>query len=127
LSTVILFCNESPGTSMKLGPGDIKDGRVIVFDRGYAELDDTAPDFALRMSWVNTPGCPHIEVMTEAERPAPFNPNDLACPATVTSEENLTGSRHIVRSQVPCTFRAPTEQEIHGHLLAVHAPKKVEG
>jgi hypothetical protein len=110
---------------MKLGPGDVKDGRVIVFQNGYADLDDEAPDFAERMNWVNSPGCPHIEIVTEETAAAhrPYNPADKQCPETVPTTENLTGTRHEIRGTVPCDFRAPTDREIHQHMLAVHKPK----
>jgi hypothetical protein len=67
MATVILHCAGSPNYSGHVGPGDAKDGQEIRFDRGFAQLDDEADDFAKRMSWVNTPGCPHIEIVTEAE------------------------------------------------------------
>jgi hypothetical protein len=68
MGTVILWCKEVPTTNMKLGPGDVKDGKVIVFANGYAEVDEDEPDFAERMSWVNTPGCPHIEIVSAEQR-----------------------------------------------------------
>jgi hypothetical protein len=67
MATTILWCKEAPNTCMKLGPGDVKNGKVIVIQNGFAEVDEDLPDFAERMSWVNTPGCPHIEIVTEAE------------------------------------------------------------
>jgi hypothetical protein len=108
----ILWCKETPG--LKLGPGNVQDGKVIVFKNGYAEVSEDLPDFAERMSWVNTPGCPHIEIITEETAAAhlPYNPNDKQCPETVPTDENLTGSMHEIRGSVPCTFRAPTTREI---------------
>jgi hypothetical protein len=125
MAIVTLWCKGAPTTSLKLGPGDVKNGKVIVFSKGYAELDDQAPDFAERMSWVNSPGCPHIEVIDpdDPDAPRPFDPNDQACPETVLTLENLTGSRHEIRGWVPCTFRAPTTREIHRHQLSVHRNK----
>jgi len=61
MAIVHLFCKESNG--LTLGPGDKYGPRVIQFTDHYAALDDTAPDFAEKMSWVNTPGCPPIEVV----------------------------------------------------------------
>ena len=66
MATITLQCTETPG--VWVGPGDVKDGRVIHFVKSFAELDDTAPDFAERMSWINTPGCPFIKVVTPEER-----------------------------------------------------------
>jgi len=66
MSKILLYCPELG----HVGPGSQKDGQEIWFHGGWAELDDTAPDFGKRMSWINGPGCPLIQVKTEAERDA---------------------------------------------------------
>jgi hypothetical protein len=65
MTTVNLYCKDAAG--LHLGPGLPDSEKVINFLGGYAELDDEAPDFAERMSWVNSRGCPPIVILTDAE------------------------------------------------------------
>jgi hypothetical protein len=66
MAKIILYCADSNG--LTLGPGNKGTDQVIQFSDHYAELDDSAASFSEQMSWVNTRGCPHIEIVTEAEQ-----------------------------------------------------------
>ena len=79
--SVYLFCKETSG--LHLGPGlpgtSDRHGRTCIDfqpaphkrgstpDGGFATLDEAEPGFDRMMSWVNGPGCPHIDVLTEEE------------------------------------------------------------
>jgi hypothetical protein len=77
MSTITLFCEESNG--LTLGPGDKGSPRVIQFANHYADLDTDDPLFDEKMSWVNTRGCPHIEVMDTDEAKV-TDPDAFPCP-----------------------------------------------
>jgi hypothetical protein len=74
---VTLFCKDAPG--LKLGPGLPNSDRVITFANGYADVAEDDPLFAEKLSWINGPGCPHIEVM-EADEAKTTDPDAFACP-----------------------------------------------
>jgi hypothetical protein len=127
MATVILYCKDTPG--LKLGPGVIGDPRtgnqVIVFENGYADVAEDDPLFAAKMSWLNGPGCPLIKVVDgSVDAPAPFDPRDIACPETVETSENLTGTIHEVRGTAPCPARFKTQKEADQHQLRAHRPTK---
>jgi hypothetical protein len=126
VALVTWFCKEAAG--LTLGTyDDIKDPRLIKFKNGYAELDDQADYYPLQLQWIagaaNAYGIRCLGP-SDAER-RPFNPDDLSCPISVPTDVEAPDlmAGHYVRNQVACTFRAPTEQEISAHMLAVHAPK----
>lgn len=72
-----LFCKGTPG--LKLGPGLPGSDRVIMFVNGYADVDESDPFFDEKMSWLNGPGCPHIEIM-EADEAKTTDPDAFLCP-----------------------------------------------
>jgi hypothetical protein len=71
VAIVHLFCRESTG--LTLGPGEKYGPRVIQFTDHYADLDTEAPDYAEKLSWINGPGCPPIEIVATVNIP----PHDL--------------------------------------------------
>lgn len=126
MALVTWFCREAAG--LTLGTyDDIKDPRLIKFKAGYVDLDDQADYYPLQLQWIagaaNAFGIRCLGPSDSERRP--FSAADLSCPVSVptTAEASDAIQGHFVRNQVACTFRAPTEQEISQHMLAVHAPK----
>ena len=102
MAKVTLWCPETP--ELKLGPGVPPDPNVIVFVNGYAELDDTDPMFATKMSWTHSFGVPSpIRVMEEDEARAD-DPNAVFCPA--------------------CKLPFGSDRKLNGHILGAHRGKK---
>jgi hypothetical protein len=77
VAKITLYCKDSNG--MTLGPGNKGTDRVIQFTDHYADIDEDDPLFAEKMSWINTPGCPRIEVM-EADEAKVTDPDAFTCP-----------------------------------------------
>jgi hypothetical protein len=65
VAIVNLYCAEAKG--LHLGPGLPGSPDVIDFKDHYATLDDEDDDFARKMSWVGSRGCPPITILTDAE------------------------------------------------------------
>ena len=100
MATVTLMCTDTPG--LHLGPGVPGSADVIDFHDGYAELDDTAPDFGRKMSWVCTFGCPPIRILDADEVPA-NDPSAVKCPV--------------------CNGAFASERQLNGHILGAHRKK----
>jgi hypothetical protein len=47
--------------NLVIGPGDQKDGRCVTFVKGFAVVDDTAPDYAERVKWSMSFGAPPVK------------------------------------------------------------------
>jgi hypothetical protein len=123
MALVTYFCKKA--AQLKLGPGESpNDPSTIRFVDSYATLDTEGEFYAKQLTWISGAGAYGIVLVGEADMPRRYDPSDKACPETITTTENLTGSRHEIRGTAPCPFRAPTDREIHQHMLAVHAPKK---
>jgi hypothetical protein len=120
MSKITLRCKQASG--LHLGPGLPSQPNAINFQEnridhfGYAEVDEDDPLFKEKMSWVNGPGCPHIEIIDEQnlrdELPRPIDPDDEQCPGMIQdpAEPNY-------RSLIPCAFRGD-EREVNAHLLS---------
>jgi hypothetical protein len=94
MAIVHLFCRESTG--LTLGPGDKYGPRVIQFTDHYADLDTEAPDYAERLSWVNSPGCPPIEIVATVNIP-PKAPTVIVHPAPTFRTPTVADGWHQYR------------------------------
>ena len=94
MAIVHLYCAESNG--LTLGPGEKYGPRVIQFTDHYADLDDAAPDFAEKMSWIGTPGCPPIEIVATVNIP-PKAPHTVRTPAPVFRTPTVADGWHQYR------------------------------
>jgi hypothetical protein len=125
MAKLVYFCKEAKG--LKLGPHLPDHPSTIVFVNSYAEVDDQGPHYPDQLKWIaQAAGAYGIKCLgpSDVER-RPFNPADLTCPISVPTiaESPDAIATHFLREQVPCGFRAPSEQEIDAHMLQVHAPK----
>jgi hypothetical protein len=100
VAIVTLFCADTPG--LHLGPGLPGSNDVIDFAGGYAELDTDDPDFARKISWVNSFGSPYIRILDTGEVPD-TTPGSVTCPV--------------------CGANFGTDKSLNGHILGAHRKK----
>jgi hypothetical protein len=97
VAKITLWCPDCP--DLKLGPGNPGDPNVIVFSGGYADIDDSDPNFGMKMSWVNSFGCPPVRVL-ETDEVRQDDPTAVKCPA--------------------CGAAFGSERQVNGHILGAH-------